>query len=207
MLYRSDYADKEIVFCDNAPNKWSTILNVTIGKKTIDTPIISPNEDFVEWSKGNYKGIFAFEPNAKMIDTCKKTFSNPKFHDVALINKGAWSKPDTLKFQENSGIFMGGARVCESGKVSIETDSIDNVLQGEKVTFIKMDIEGSEREALIGACKTIQKDKPKLALSIYHKPEDILEIPHIIYTYNNNYKFAIRQYASNMFETILYAWE
>ena len=162
--------------------------------------------EFVDWCKNEYKGIVSFEPNQEMIGVCKEMYERALFHDVRLVEKGVWSRPDKLKFYVNDGAFMGGARIKETGNRTIDVDSIDNVLEGEEATFIKMDVEGSEYEALIGAEKTIKKYKPRLALSIYHKPEDIIEIPYIVLTYNPDYRFAIRQYASNMQETILYAW-
>lgn len=75
----------------------------------------------------------------------------------------------------------------------------------EKVTFIKMDVEGAELEALKGARKTIMKHHPRLAISIYHKPEDIWEIPAYILSLSEDYRFYIRHYQFSKNETILYA--
>ena len=81
---------------------------------------------------------------------------------------------------------------------------MDDVVD-EKVTFIKMDIEGAEYEALLGAKETIQKNKPKLAISIYHKPEDIISIPKLIKSMVPNYRLYIRHYSNADNETVLYA--
>ncbi len=88
---------------------------------------------------------------------------------------------------------------------TIEVTSIDKVLQGKEATFIKMDIEGSELAALQGAKETIQKYRPKLAISLYHKPEDMLEIPNYILNIVPDYKLYLRHYATNLWETVLYA--
>lgn len=68
-----------------------------------------------------------------------------------------------------------------------------------------MDIEGSELKALEGARNIIEKYIPRLAVCIYHKPEDIILIEEYLLNLNPDYHFYIRHYASNMWETVLYA--
>ena len=68
-----------------------------------------------------------------------------------------------------------------------------------------MDIEGSELRALQGAKRLIQQYKPKLAISIYHKPEDTIDIPYYIHELVPEYRFYIRHYSYSPAETILYA--
>lgn len=68
-----------------------------------------------------------------------------------------------------------------------------------------MDIEGSELEALKGAVHTIQRDKPKLAICIYHKPEDMTEIPLYIKSLVPEYKFYVRHHSNCWTDTVLYA--
>ena len=69
-----------------------------------------------------------------------------------------------------------------------------------------MDIEGSEKEALKGARNTIKKYKPKLAICLYHKPEDIITLPQYILELAPEYKFKIRHYTTFAYDTILYAY-
>ena len=68
-----------------------------------------------------------------------------------------------------------------------------------------MDIEGAEYEALQGAEKTIRNCHPRLAISVYHKPSDILDIPSYLMTLDETYRFYIRHYSSWRWETVLYA--
>ena len=91
------------------------------------------------------------------------------------------------------------------GETIISADSLDNVLGGKEITFIKMDIEGSEVPALIGAKNIIQTYHPKLAISIYHRPEDVYEIPNLLLEYNPDYVFFVRHYSICASETVLYA--
>ena len=92
------------------------------------------------------------------------------------------------------------------GTVSVPVISIDEAIDPEdRVTIMKMDIEGSELEGLKGARKTIQRDKPKLAICIYHRLEDMTEIPLYIKELVPEYKLYVRHHSSCDSETVLYA--
>ena len=88
-----------------------------------------------------------------------------------------------------------------------EVVSIDDYFCGsdEKVSFIKMDIEGAELDALEGGRKIIGSYLPKLAICIYHKPEDLWKIPLFIKNNWNDYKIYIRHHTELMTETVCYA--
>lgn len=92
----------------------------------------------------------------------------------------------------------------ESGEEIVRVTAIDEIIK-EPVTFLKLDIEGAELSAIKGAEKTIRRDKPKCAVSIYHKPEDIWEIPALLLEYNPDYRLFIRHYTLLQYETVLYA--
>ena len=74
----------------------------------------------------------------------------------------------------------------------------------EKVSFIKMDIEGAELPALNGAEKIIQRHKPKLAVCVYHKREDLITIPQYIKSIVPEYKFYLRVHFPYASELVLY---
>lgn len=87
----------------------------------------------------------------------------------------------------------------------IWTAAIDDIVGEDKVTFIKLDVEGAELKALQGAERTIRRYRPRLAVSIYHKPEDVIEIPEYILSLHEDYRLYIRHYQMSACETILYA--
>lgn len=76
----------------------------------------------------------------------------------------------------------------------------------EYVTFIKMDVEGAELESLKGATSILIKDKPRLAICIYHKKEDLSEIPQYLLSVVPEYRFVVRHYNAKPWETVLYAY-
>ncbi len=157
---------------------------------------------FQKWCKGAYRKIYAIEPDAYNRELCNKEFLSHKVTNYEIISKGLWSEKTNLEFEENQN---GLSRLVDSqGSTRISVDCLDDIVDGE-VTFIKMDIEGAEYNALLGSRKIITEQKPKLAISIYHKPKDIVEILSLILTFNNKYKFYIRHYSTSWNETILYA--
>lgn len=157
--------------------------------------------DFVNWTKGEYKKIIALEPLAEMCNHIKEKCTQEHIRSVQIEEAAAWNKKEKLFFAE----AKAGSRVEEGGETCINGIDIDSIAKDEMVTFIKMDIEGSELKALEGAKDTIQRNKPRLAICIYHKPEDIIELPSYILELVPEYKFYIRHYRSNICETVLYA--
>lgn len=150
------------------------------------------------------KKIYAFEPDMQNL---KKIQSNIKRLEceekVEVFNCGLWDKSTSLYFNA-SGDMMSNVCCNSTGKYKIKVTALDNVIK-EKVTFIKMDIEGSEMKALQGGKNLILTYKPKLAISIYHKWEDLVDIPAYIHELVPEYKLFIRHYFYSPAETVLYA--
>ena len=71
---------------------------------------------------------------------------------------------------------------------------MDSVLEGESVDYIKYDVEGSERAALLGSAKTIKKYTPKLLVSLYHRSEDMFVLPELVKEINPNYSLYLRRF-------------
>ncbi|WP_026491286.1 FkbM family methyltransferase [Butyrivibrio sp. XPD2002] len=89
--------------------------------------------------------------------------------------------------------------------ISIKICSIDDTPECEGASFIKMDIEGAEWDALHGAEKTICRNKPKLALCIYHSDEDMIRIAEYIHELVPEYRLYVRHHTRRNHETVLYA--
>ena len=159
---------------------------------------------FLEWGGEKIRKIYAFDFDPDNIAKCRKNLKG--FEDkITLIEKGAWDKDEILHLDAD---FMGSgsSKVVDKGTIEVQLTAIDKVVGDEPVTFIKMDIEGSELKALMGVKHTITKNHPRLAISVYHKPEDISEIPKYILSLVPEYKFILRHYSSTFAETILYAY-
>jgi len=200
---------------------WDSILgwvsSTFLGTQYFDLPYFKPQKKEFFVDAGGYDGnstkcffnwlenlegrSIIFEPSHSQYEVCKNNMQN--YDNVKIVNKGLWHKKESLKFC-NLG---GSSSINSSGEEIIEAISLDEELkdESEPITFIKMDIEGAELNALKGAEQIIREYKPKLAICIYHKPEDVYEIPSLLLDYVPDYKFYIRHYSFTHAETVLYA--
>ena len=160
-------------------------------------------QEFVNWSGGNYSKIFAVEADPVNFAALEKFIAEKNYQNVVAVNCGAWNEKTTLTFSETNNT---SSAVSAEGNIKIHADTIDNITGGEKISLIKMDIEGAELAALQGAAETIKKFKPALAVCAYHKAEDLITLPQFIKSLNPNYKFYLRKhtFASDT-ELVLYA--
>lgn len=162
-------------------------------------------EAFLHQTSEKYTQIYSFEPDQMKYSQLQKKFGGNE--TIQLLQFGMWNKKDTLHFEVDE-IIGGGSRINNGNRITdiqISTISIDEVLKGQPATFIKMDIEGAELEALQGAQHTIKTYRPKLAICVYHKPLDIVEIPLYIKKLVPEYKLYLRHYSGDHLETVLYA--
>lgn len=162
-------------------------------------------EEFYKRTDGQYKKIIGFEFDN--INYNKALINTADYHDVSLIPKGLWDKECSLPAVTGHD---KGSNVSINGETTVELTTIDDYFRDKSVsdypTYIKMDIEGSEKQAILGSTSVIKAVKPKLAISMYHLPEDIYEIPNMILKLHPDYKLALRHYSPYAWETVLYAY-
>lgn len=160
-------------------------------------------EKFITWSGGNYKKIFAIEADPDNFAKLEKFVREKNYKDVEIFNCGVWHEKTQLTFNSDGNTSSG---ISAEGNVKISVDTIDNIVGDENIDFIKMDIEGAELNALRGAVKTIEKNKPTLAICVYHKIEDLITIPQFIKSICGDYEFYLRKHLINSdCELVLYA--
>ena len=137
---------------------------------------------------GRYEKIYALEPDKRNFRKLSEYAESMK--NIELYNAAAWLREDTLNFN------AAGGRQGKLSSKGVETAalSVDGILQGGRATYIKYDVEGAEREALEGTEKTIEKYAPKLCVALYHRAEDIFELPVRICEMCPKYKLYVRHY-------------
>lgn len=97
------------------------------------------------------------------------------------------------------------SHLASDGDTVIQCVAIDEALADFRPTLIKMDIEGAELDALLGARETIMADRPALAISLYHHPAHLWQIPLLIARWDLGYRLYLRAHAHNTYELVLYA--
>lgn len=140
--------------------------------------------------------IYAFEPDRrnfrKLSEYCESFEGSVS---LLPVNAAAWSEDTTLIFggegNRNSGVF---APRKTAKSVEVEARALDSLLSGERVDYIKYDVEGAEREAIEGSRETILSHRPALLVSAYHKSEDIFALPLQIHALRPDYKLYYRRY-------------
>jgi FkbM family methyltransferase len=160
----------------------------------------------LEKNIGMVSRIVAFEPDmSNFQQLCAFVKKHEKLAgEVFLWPCGVWENTEDVAFYDGQGEASALNPRSGNGKKT-NCVSLDEVLQGFSPTFIKMDIEGAEYNALLGAKNIILKNMPDLAICVYHKPDHLWSICELLHEWNVGYRFFLRLYAYNTFDLVLYA--
>lgn len=94
-------------------------------------------------------------------------------------------------------------KVGNDGSLKITTALLDSI-EKERITFMKIDVEGAESQVIDGAKHTIKKDHPRLAIAAYHKSSDFWALPQQILAIRSDYDIYMRHYTEGKDETVLF---
>lgn len=186
-----DYYDLDIISCDGED------VMVDLGAYIGDSVM-----DYVN-TFGDYKKIYAYEITPETFLTLQKNVGG--LRDIELRRKGVSKKNGIMYIEESGG--AAGNQIADSGNVEVEVVALDEDIE-EPVSVIKMDIEGAEKDAILGARRHIAQERPKLMISAYHLPGDIFDIPVLINEIREDYKFYLRFNGKNCLwpcDYVLYA--
>lgn len=144
--------------------------------------------ELLSFTDGFYEKIYALEPNKRNFRKLSEYAEG--MENCYIYNAAAWRDEDTLIFNTGGG---RQSQVSQKG-IEVRAISVDKLLDGNRATYIKYDVEGSERQAIEGSRYTISAFAPKLCVALYHKAEDIFELPLMVNDINPGYRFYIRHY-------------
>jgi FkbM family methyltransferase len=160
---------------------------------------------YLKTTDDKFSKIIAFEPDAKNVELLKETISK-KYPNLAsrieILDCGAGSYSGTASFSADGN---EASHICSDGENSIRIIKIDSIPSARNATYIKMDIEGAELDALKGCEDIIKLSIPKLAVCVYHKQDHLWEIPLFIKKINPSYKIFIRRYRDEYGDVVCYA--
>ncbi|WP_017756438.1 FkbM family methyltransferase [Calidifontibacillus oryziterrae] len=209
LAYRAT-GDRELIKISN----YDQYIHPSIEKNKVNTVIDAGayNGDtikifFSQFSNLNH--LYAFEPTKDKLIQIKEMINKEKrnFGEITLLDKCLWSTCTNLKFQTFDAAMTN--KVSDEGEITISAISLDEFANGlnsnQKINFIKMDIEGSEVEALKGGEQLIKKDKPILAISIYHDITHFWKVFDVIQQFDLGYKYFVGHHKDVLFDTVLYA--
>lgn len=159
-------------------------------------------ETFIKYTKNEYSKIIAFEPDSDNFGILKRTVDCNAFHDVYVYNAATGNGNGKIRFNNMSTM---GSYISDKGTESVDIIKLDDFVKAP-VSIIKMDIEGAELDTLKGAKNIIETYKPKLAICVYHRWDDIFNIPIYLHSLVPEYKFKIRHHSRDMHDIVLYAY-
>jgi FkbM family methyltransferase len=155
---------------------------------------------FISRVDGRFADIYAFEPDPVTFEKLRANFRDePRVHP---FHAGLHSHGGSLRFRDDAS---RGAIFAADGEIEMPVTTIDDVLGDRRLTYIKMNIEGAEIEALKGGRKAIGKWRPRLAISVYHRASDLWRLPQLVLELNPDYRLYLRQHDGGIIETVLYA--
>lgn len=146
---------------------------------------------FLAHTNGQYSSITALEPDAKNYAKLLKMVEARGLAHTCCYNMAVHSTQAQLPFASRGG--RNSALASGQGKC-IAANSLDNLLEGKPVTFVNMDVEGAEKQALAGMVQTICTHRPKLLVAAYHRSEDIFALLLQIHAIRPQYRFYLRHY-------------
>jgi len=182
---------------DTKEQIWNHVIKPTNHEIYVDLGAYNGDSirEMLEYSRGKYHRIIAVEPDKKNYKKLVKFVGDTP--SVQCYQCTAWCLDTVLPY---SGKSSRQSTLTGDG-ITIQARAVDSLLAGNPVTLIKMDVEGAEREALWGASRSIVRFAPKLMVSLYHRNEDIYELPLLVKRINPRYKLYIRH------QPYIPAWE
>jgi len=149
--------------------------------------------------------VYAFEPEPGNFEKLKANLERNNVTNVIPLQLAVSETEGEMQVSSAAGSSV----ITQAGTgLSVKVTTIDKFVEANKlprVDFIKMDVEGHELKVLEGAHETIQAFKPSLALSAYHRGDDLIELPQLLLKFYPHYEFYLKHCNPSWPETLLYA--
>jgi FkbM family methyltransferase len=161
--------------------------------------------DFLSVTQGSFKKYTALEPDPQNIARLREfieTCAPEERGRIEVLSCAAHSRRESLRFAASG---TASSSLCADGSVEVQGERLDAIFANESPTFIKMDIEGAEIEAIRGAASLLQRTRPVLAISSYHVQEHVWEIPELLASLLCDYNFHLAPHHGDCWDLVCYA--
>jgi FkbM family methyltransferase len=152
-----------------------------------------------------FEALAAFEPDPENFKRLRSNLEEEvnRLGEVVVLPCGLGARTELRRFDAGGG---AGSALKAIGETTVQVVAIDDILPNFAPTFIKLDIEGAEPQALRGAARTIARSQPTMAVCVYHAPEHLWEIPLLLRELLPSHRLAIRYHQFNGFDVVAYAF-
>jgi FkbM family methyltransferase len=161
--------------------------------------------DFLASANQGFRKYTALEPDPQNFEKLSRFVSNCESHHrnkIELLPYATYSSRQILRF---SGSGNASSTCTVDGDLEVQGERLDTIFATESPTFIKLDIEGGEIEALLGAKQLLQKFRPIVAVSIYHVQDHLWEIPELLNSILKDYDFHVISHDREGWDLVMYA--
>lgn len=184
--------------CESPAEEKFDLLNIGTEEVVVDLGAYDGDTlvEFLNGTSMQFKKLYAMEPDNKNYRKLKRRLYMIGSALLEAYNVGAWDEDTTITFNMRAGrgsTASGGVHRAARYR-DIKMMKTDTMLQGAAATYIKIDVEGAEENALRGAKETISGFRPKLNVALYHRNEDMFRLPLLIAELNKRYKFYMRHH-------------
>jgi FkbM family methyltransferase len=155
--------------------------------------------EFRRVSHDQFSRIIAFEPDPQNLSALRSALNGDA--RISLQPYATTARRETLRFAAGGGV---ASKISSTGTCEVQTITLDEALEGLAPTYIKFDIEGSELEALEGGRDTIVRNRPKMAVCVYHAPDHLWSLPLRLSELLPDSRFTLRTYYADGFDCVCY---
>ena len=138
---------------------------------------------------GGYSSVLALEPDRKSFDKLCAYLADKE--NTQALPYAVWSEHKELVFSGGGG---RQSALSDTGRYTVEAVAVDSITKDRKITYVKMDVEGVEKEALEGMQELMKVQKPKLSIACYHRTEDLCTLIPLIHSINPDYRIHLRHH-------------
>jgi FkbM family methyltransferase len=147
------------------------------------------------------EAAIAFEPDPVNYARLEGYVLSLANKDIQVWPCGIYSSTTRLSFTANG---LQSSKPDEKGNTSVRVVALDDAIASFRPNLIKFDIEGAEHEGLLGANRVVCENRPGLAICLYHRPQDMWQIPLLIKRWDLGYRLFMRAHKNNDFEVVMY---